>query len=148
MCSASPKKLAPPRFDPAPAFRSCVSNLRCLGWKMLTIIVTLKLNQCLIIKIDGNLEWRFQESLRESEGDFQRRFNVSGPCLPLPTCTFLLAAPASAPFQGHSSCAELSTEMLRGGPETMSTHQNLQPSKCTWLIHSEKSIGFGCLILL
>lgn len=115
---------------------------------MLTIIVTLKLNQCLIIKIDGNLEWHFQESLRESEGDFQRRFNVPGPCLPLCTCTFLLTAPAPAPFQGHPSCAELSTEMLQGGPETMSTDQNFQPSKCTWLIHSEKSIGFGCLILL
>lgn len=65
---------------------------------MLTIIVTLKLNQCLIIKIDGNLEWRFQESLGEPEGDFQRRFNVSGPRLPPRTCTFLLTAPASAPF--------------------------------------------------
>lgn len=65
---------------------------------MLTIIVTLKLNQCLIIEIDGNLEWHFQKSLRESEGDFQRQFNVSGPRLPPRTCSFLLTAPASAPF--------------------------------------------------
>lgn len=75
---------------------------------MLTIIVTLKLNQSLIIEIDGNLEWHFQRSLRESEGDFQRQFNVSGPRLPPRTCSFLLTAPASAPFQGQLRGAELS----------------------------------------
>jgi len=55
---------------------------------MLTIIVTLKLNLCLIIKIDGNLKWHFQKSLRESEGDFQRQFDVSGTHLPPHTCSF------------------------------------------------------------